>query len=109
MNIHKLPYLWRGAGVKLAELAATYPGGHPTQDALMQQCGALNRCAKDLESALQAMVDEEREVPPLPELRKVWRGHVRFHGENIRVNVQDGEIVRDHLGADGGPLVIEYL
>ena len=52
MDIYKLPKAWREAGLRLREIAATYPKDHTAQACLMNQVGALDLCARNLEEAL---------------------------------------------------------
>lgn len=52
MDIYKLPKAWREAGLRLREIAATYPKDHTAQACLMNQVGALDLCSRNLEEAL---------------------------------------------------------
>ena len=52
MDIYNLPKAWREAGLRLMEIAATYPKDHTAQACLMNQVGALDLCARNLEEAL---------------------------------------------------------
>lgn len=52
MDVCKLSEAWTAAGVRLREVAATYPSDHAAHVCLMSRVGALERCARDLEEAL---------------------------------------------------------
>lgn len=98
MNTHKLPAAWREAGSRLRALAATYPTDHITRACLLNQVGAMELCAQDLEEAIREATNEEVVLG----VRKVIGGHVVLRGRRIRTGLEDGTLVVVNDGARVG-------